>query len=94
MSRHGRIDDSQVGEPAAHKAPVAGDERIGALQRMCADEEVRDDGKPQEYTAGAYTVKRHLPAAGNPFSAITSPGTAGSPMTAELKLSKLKRGSF
>jgi len=52
------------------------------------------DTEPQEYTAGAYTVKRHLPAAGNPFSAITSPGTAGSPMTTELKLSKLKRGSF
>ena len=33
------------------------------------------DTEPQEYTAGAYTVKRHLPAAGNPFSAITSPGT-------------------
>ena len=35
----GRIDDSQVGEPTAHKASVAGDERIGALQRVCTDEE-------------------------------------------------------
>ena len=61
MSRHGRIDDSQVGEPAAHKAPVAGDERIGALQRMCADEEVRDDGKPQSLFLSCRFKPRFLP---------------------------------
>ena len=57
----GWVDYLQVGEPSAHEASVASDERIGAFEGMCADEEVRDDGKPQSLFLSCRFKPRFLP---------------------------------
>ena len=61
MSRHGWIDYLQVGKPSAHEASVTRDECIGAFQCVCADEEVRDDGKPQSLFLPRRFKPRFLP---------------------------------
>ena len=46
LAGDGRIDDLKVGEPFAHKTPVAGNKRVGTLQRMRPNEKIGDNRKP------------------------------------------------
>ena len=51
----------ELGEGASHEAAVACDERVGALHRMCADEEVRDYRETQLLLAPGRLEPRILP---------------------------------